>query len=757
MEACLKSEFNKRSEKMRIRSRGHWHKNLFNGFAFAINRDKDGIFAIRQCIAYIGRLMPCLPLLDEETLDFIQWLIPEENKNIIQLVTRALSKKEKALFNDEIIQCVKDPIVYPHEISTITRNISRGKVRRLIEQILLILENKRKQLQYQGSTEFEKGMSSLKKMFNLTDGEENLCWLFFICTKWRQAQIYFIGHIELFDFYSRTYLLAVLDMGYREFNAILSGTLYKAGLLSNDLPSLTLAGDFFLDLESSSSEKLTQAYYTRIPQKTIPLEYHQIVKNETEQVLRVLQVKPKSSTHILLYGSPGTGKTTYAQGLAHYLKIPAYQIVQNEHNKTLNRRVAIVASLNMTNQGDGSLIIVDEADNVLNTRNSGFTRGETQDKGWLNQILEEPGVRMIWITNSIDDIEESVLRRFAYSLHFEILNRRQRARLWQGIIESNKAVRFFDSPDLEKLAQRYQVSAGVIDLAVKKAREIKLRTKEKFQAAVILSLDAHERLLAGGEKKNRRESIEKNYSLEGLNIQGDIGLLMQDLEAFDQFLRQPKQAENRNMNLLFYGPPGTGKSELARYIGNRLQREVICKRASDVMDCYVGETEKNIKNTFAEAEREQAILVFDEADSFLFNREMAQRSWEVSFTNEFLTRMERYQGILVCTTNRMTGLDSASIRRFNHKIGFDCLKPEGNAIFYQRLLAPLTTMPLTLEDKDDLNALRELAPGDFRIVRNRYAIMPPERITPEMMIKALHEESRIKQKHNGGKSIGFMR
>ncbi|MFH0999048.1 MAG: ATP-binding protein [Pseudomonadota bacterium] len=564
-------------------------------------------------------------------------------------------------------------------------------------------------------------------------------------------------HIEVFDFYSRSYLLAVLDMENREFNAILNGTLVKAGLLDNEMPSLSLVNEFFLDLESPSSKQLSEVYYTRIPKKTIPIEYHHTVKNETEHVLRLLQEKPKSSTHILLYGSPGTGKTTYAYGLAHHLKIPAYQISQRVHNETLKRRVAIIACLNMTNLGKGSLIIVDEADNVLNTRNSGFTRGETQDKGWLNQILEEPGARMIWITNNIDGIEESVLRRFAYSLHFEVLNRCRRVRLWQGILESNKAARFYDSPDLEKLAQRYQVSAGVIDLAVKKAREIKLRSKEKFHESVILSLDAHERLLGGGEKKNRRENIETNYSLEGLNIQGDIGLLMQDLEAFDEILRRSKQTENRNMNLLFYGPPGTGKSELARYISNRLDREIICKRASDVMDCYVGETEKNIKNTFAEAEREQAILVFDEADTFLFNREMAQRSWEVSFTNEFLTRMERYQGILVCTTNRMTGLDSASIRRFNHKIGFDCLNPEGNAIFYQRLLAPLTTMPLTQEEKDDLNAIRELAPGDFRIVRDRYAIVPPERITPGMMIKALREESRIKQKHNGEKSIGFMR
>ena len=119
------------------------------------------------------------------------------------------------------------------------------------------------------------------------------------------------------------------------------------------------------------------------------------------------------------------------------------------------------------------------------------------------------------------------------------------------------------------------------------------------------------------------------------------------------------------------------------------------------------------RDTFAEAEREQAILVFDEADTFLFSRDMAQRSWEISHTNEFLTHMERYQGILICTTNRMTGLDSASIRRFNHKIGFNCLKPEGNVIFYQKLLAPLTTTPLNQDYENDLHAHRGVGAGRF--------------------------------------------
>ena len=83
-----------------------------------------------------------------------------------------------------------------------------------------------------------------------------------------------------------------------------------------------------------------------------------------------------------------------------------------------------------------------------------------------------------------------------------------------------------------------------------------------------------------------------------------------------------------------------------------------------------GDTEKNIRDGFEEAEREEAILIMDEVDSFLFSRDWAQRSYEVSFTNEFLTRMERYRGILICTTNRLTDLDQASIRRFQYKIGF---------------------------------------------------------------------------------------
>jgi SpoVK/Ycf46/Vps4 family AAA+-type ATPase len=230
---------------------------------------------------------------------------------------------------------------------------------------------------------------------------------------------------------------------------------------------------------------------------------------------------------------------------------------------------------------------------------------------------------------------------------------------------------------------------------------------------------------------------------------------MTRLEQFDRHLRQTDRKEVRNFNLLFYGPPGTGKSELARYIAERLDRELIVKGASDLLNAYVGATEQLIARAFEEAEREEAVLVLDEADTFLFSRNRAVRSWEISFTNEFLTRMERFRGILICTTNRMADLDPASLRRFIHKIRFDYLTPEGNQVFYERFLQGLTSQPLSPADRALLLAQTTLAPGDFKVVRDRLAYAPEKASTHEILIRALMEEAEIKMASGEKKVVGF--
>lgn len=231
--------------------------------------------------------------------------------------------------------------------------------------------------------------------------------------------------------------------------------------------------------------------------------------------------------------------------------------------------------------------------------------------------------------------------------------------------------------------------------------------------------------------------------------------IMEHVKAFDRYLWQGEHDCTLNFNLLFYGPPGTGKSELARYIAHSLNRELICKRASDLLDPFVGVTEKKIRHTFREAETEEAVLVIDEADSLFFSRDRAHHSWEISFTNEFLAQTERFRGILICTTNRLRDLDHATLRRFNYKVEFKYLTPEGNVIFYQKLLSPLLLTPLDQETKTALKHMATLTPGDFRVVRDRFSCCPVGEVSHRQLLQALQEELRLKHIHLGEKKIGF--
>ena len=108
------------------------------------------------------------------------------------------------------------------------------------------------------------------------------------------------------------------------------------------------------------------------------------------------------------------------------------------------------------------------------------------------------------------------------------------------------------------------------------------------------------------------------------------------------------------------------------------------RQASDLMSKFVGETEQQMAAMFAEAEAEQAVLLLDEADSFLLDRRDAQRSYEISEVNEMLQGMERFRGIFICTTNLMDRLDTAALRRFTFKIRFLPLRPAQREALFAR-------------------------------------------------------------------------
>ena len=152
----------------------------------------------------------------------------------------------------------------------------------------------------------------------------------------------------------------------------------------------------------------------------------------------------------------------------------------------------------------------------------------------------------------------------------------------------------------------------------------------------------------------------------------DPALIRADVDPV-KFAERLEKTGGRHFSLCLQGPPGTGKSAFVRYLAERLGLQVTQKRASDLMSMWVGQTEQQIAEAFAEARAEGSILVFDEADSLLADRRGAVRSWEVSQVNEMLTWMESHPLPFACTTNFGENLDPATLRRFTFKIALDYL------------------------------------------------------------------------------------
>ena len=162
-----------------------------------------------------------------------------------------------------------------------------------------------------------------------------------------------------------------------------------------------------------------------------------------------------------------------------------------------------------------------------------------------------------------------------------------------------------------------------------------------------------------------------NKSGDALDYRLDVLNTNYSVESICEGLKQHHEAR-----ICLYGPSGTGKTAFGKHIAEILDLPLLSKRASDIVSPFIGMTERNMADMFIEAKEENAVLMLDEADSFLSNRQQAQRQWEVSAVNEMLTQLEAFDGIFIASTNFMETIDSAAMRRFDIKLKFDYMKPQ---------------------------------------------------------------------------------
>ena len=156
---------------------------------------------------------------------------------------------------------------------------------------------------------------------------------------------------------------------------------------------------------------------------------------------------------------------------------------------------------------------------------------------------------------------------------------------------------------------------------------------------------------------------------------------------------------------LFYGGPGTGKTETVYQIARSCGRDLFIVDVSQVKSCWVGESEKNIKDVFdkyrqaVKAGGEVPILLFNEADAIFGIRaegaERAVEKMENSIQNIILQEMEDLDGILIATTNLTSNLDKAFERRFLYKVRFEKPSIEARTSIWRSMIPELSEAEAT--------------------------------------------------------------
>jgi SpoVK/Ycf46/Vps4 family AAA+-type ATPase len=340
-------------------------------------------------------------------------------------------------------------------------------------------------------------------------------------------------------------------------------------------------------------------------------------------------------------------------------------------------------------------------------------------------LLENAPAPMLWICNRIDGIDSAVLRRFSYVMEVQPPSKRSRQRVWMRSLAQHG---YSDCEPLAARCAELPVSPGISEQAVRSARIAGRGAEAVEQVARRLGQGV------AGKPLPRRDANATSFSLDLIYADQDIADLTERLAR----LREPR------FSICVDGPPGTGKSAWVRHLAERLDMEVSLKRASDLLDMFVGGTEANIARAFARAQAAGELLVFDEADSFLQDRRGAQRSWEVTAVNEMLTWMESHPLPFACTTNLLDAVDPAAMRRFTFKLRFEYLDDVRVQAAFRCFFE--ADWPGSVPPPD------RLAPGDFAVVRQRARI---EGIDDRVRLaEMLVEECRHKPGRSRG--IGFL-
>lgn len=395
---------------------------------------------------------------------------------------------------------------------------------------------------------------------------------------------------------------------------------------------------------------------------------------------------------MLLYGAPGTGKTMTAHALADHLGKRVLSVDVPTLIEARDSDRFLPGLFREARQHD-ALLFFDECEVLFGSR----LRGNDLMTLLLTELERFEGVAVL-ATNLPQLLDEALDRRILVKVRFGEPDSALRLEIWRHHLPAG--VPLAPDVDLVALADRFELAGGYIKNAVLMAVADAVHTDARDPQI------SHAMLERAARDQLHRPSLERDELVYPKVRLSDVVLAD---SARVQVAEVVSAARHRSLVLqrwgigahltygkgvvaLLVGPPGTGKTLCAHAIAAELERPLRVVQAGSLRSKWVGETERNIERLFRDARGDNAVVLIDEADGFLANRDHTTHLHEIHEINTLLVALEQHDGVVILATNRDAGLDRALARRIGWTVYLGKPDARQRTRIWQGLLPP--TVPL---------------------------------------------------------------
>jgi SpoVK/Ycf46/Vps4 family AAA+-type ATPase len=323
---------------------------------------------------------------------------------------------------------------------------------------------------------------------------------------------------------------------------------------------------------------------------------------------------------------------------------------------------------------------------------------------------------------------------------------RERVELWRRALGDRAS-----TADLETVASRYHFTGATIAHAARRA--ISSADLRKAHEVTLDDLGDAARLMFSHRLGTMAQRIPTGFTWNDLVLPEDTLDGLREIVMFARhkpFLLEEwgfaaKLPYGRGVSAILAGPPGTGKTMVAQLLAKEIGYDLYRVDLSQIVNKYIGETEKNLARIFDEAEHSHAVLFFDEADSLFAKRtnvSSANDRYANLEVNYLLQRMETFDGVTLLATNLEQGLDEAFKRRVRFTVQFELPGQVERRALWRSMFPP--KVPLASNIDWDLIATQfEMAGGYIKKAALRAALIAAESKRPitteDLLVAGRHE------------------